>query len=478
MKEPIQAENPDERVVDRRAFLSGAASLIALSATQAVAPALAAQPLQEPRVPEDPTLVPGSPATQYGARSRFEHSQRRARTQRSVTPLQDLHGIVTPSALHFERHHNGVPLIDPARHRLLIHGLVDRPLMFTIEDLKRFPAVSRLAFIECSGNSGHEWPGPRGASVQDTHGLLSTSEWTGVPLATVLNEVGVRDDARWMLVEGSDAAAMTRSLPLADIIDETLLCYAQNGEALRPEQGYPLRLLIPGWEGNTCIKWLRRLKLGTAPFMTREETARYTDLMPDGTAHQFTLAMDAKSVITTPSPGQRTKPGFVEITGLAWSGRCEQQPSARGAEELQAQGERRAEEDPAQALREVRQTEEECTHACSGKRSHDPAQEQEQDSPVGELLGEGRGEHGGEPGLGEAAAPQLLAEGIACTEGTPGLDARRAERNSEHSDGGQERGRAELGRPGDPQVPLGQGAHPQGGDDRVGDEALVGEARR
>ncbi len=305
----------------RRAFLSGAASLIALSATQAVAPALAAQPLQEPRVPEDPTLVPGSPATQYGARSRFEQSQRRARTQRSVTPLQDLHGIVTPSALHFERHHNGVPLIDPARHRLLIHGLVDRPLMFTIEDLKRFPAVSRLAFIECSGNSGHEWPGPRGASVQDTHGLLSTSEWTGVPLATVLNEVGVRDDVRWMLVEGSDAAAMTRSLPLADIIDEALLCYAQNGEALRPEQGYPLRLLIPGWEGNTCIKWLRRLKLGTAPFMTREETARYTDLMPDGTAHQFTLAMDAKSVITTPSPGQRTKPGFVEIRGLAWSGR-------------------------------------------------------------------------------------------------------------------------------------------------------------
>ena len=124
-----------------------------------------------------------------------------------------------------------------------------------------------------------------------------------------------------MLVEGSDAAAMTRSLPLADIIDEALLCYAQNGEALRPEQGYPLRLLIPGWEGNTCIKWLRRLKLGTAPFMTREETARYTDLMPDGTAHQFTLAMEAKSVITTPSPGQRTKPGFVEIRGLAWSGR-------------------------------------------------------------------------------------------------------------------------------------------------------------
>jgi sulfane dehydrogenase subunit SoxC len=232
-----------------------------------------------------------------------------------------LHGIVTPSSLHFERHHNGVPLIDPARHRLLVHGLVERSMIFTLDELKRFPSVSRLAFIECSGNSAGEWREPVGHTVQQTHGLLSTSEWTGVPLATVLREAGAKPEATWMLAEGADAAAMTRSIPLAPALEEALLCYAQNGEALRPEQGYPLRLLVPGWEGNINIKWLRRLKLGSAPFMTREETSHYTDLMPDGTAKQFTLVMDAKSVITSPSGGQRLQRGFVEIRGLAWSGR-------------------------------------------------------------------------------------------------------------------------------------------------------------
>lgn len=190
-----------------------------------------------------------------------------------------------------------------------------------MDDLKRFPSVSRLAFIECSGNSAGEWREPRGQTVQQTHGLMSTSEWTGVALSTVLRDVGAKPEATWMLAEGSDAAVMTRSIPLAPVMEEALLCYAQNGEALRPEQGYPLRLLLPGWEGNACIKWLRRLKLGTAPFMTREETSHYTDLMPDGTARQFTFVMEAKSVITTPSGGQQIRPGYVEIRGLAWSGR-------------------------------------------------------------------------------------------------------------------------------------------------------------
>jgi sulfane dehydrogenase subunit SoxC len=193
--------------------------------------------------------------------------------------------------------------------------------MFTMSDLTRFPSVTRTLFIECSGNSGKEWKGPAGKTVQETHGLMSTSEWTGVPLATVLGEAGIKAEAAWVLAEGSDAAVLTRSLPLAEALNEALLCYAQNGEALRPEQGYPLRLVIPGWEGNTCIKWLRRLKLGTAPFMTREETARYTDLMPDGKARQFTFVMEAKSAITWPSGVQRIEPGFVEIRGLAWSGR-------------------------------------------------------------------------------------------------------------------------------------------------------------
>lgn len=306
-------------LLNRRSLLAGTAGLVGsviLGSTRS-----SAEPATD-ALPDDPTRVPGKAPTAYGQRSIFETAVRVPRSGSvSLTPLQDSHGILTPSALHFERHHNGVPTIHPAHHRLLVHGLVDQPWIFTLDDLKRFPAVSRLTFIECSGNSSSEWKGPTGMTVQDTHGLTSTSEWTGVALKTLLQEVGVQPDASWMLAEGSDAAAMTRSLPLAAILDEAMLCYAQNGEPLRPEQGYPLRLVIPGWEGNTCIKWLRRLKLGRAPFMTREETSHYTDLMPDGRARQFTMVMEAKSVITSPSGGQRIQPGFMEIRGLAWSGR-------------------------------------------------------------------------------------------------------------------------------------------------------------
>ena len=306
-----------QRSISRRAVLAGAAAIGLTAANGLLRPGHA----ERPAVPADPTRVPGRPPSPYGERSPFEHAVRSAGGPRSLTPLQDLHGIITPASLHFERHHNGVPAIDPTRHRLLIHGLVERARVFTMEDLQRFPAVSRIAFIECSGNSAGQWKEPAGRTAQDTHGLTSASEWTGVTLATVLREVRVKPEAVWMLAEGSDAAAMTRSIPLQAVMDEALLCYAQNGEALRPEQGYPLRLLIPGWEGNICIKWLRRLELGTAPFMTREETSHYTDLMPDGRAWQFTMVMDPKSVITHPSGGQQIHRGFAEIRGLAWSGR-------------------------------------------------------------------------------------------------------------------------------------------------------------
>ena len=239
----------------------------------------------------------------------------------SVTPLQDLHGIITPSGLHFERHHAGVPQIDPARHRLMVHGLVRRPLIFSMEELARFPSVSRIHFIECSGNSAWAEP-PATATVQDIHGLISCSEWTGPLLSTVLAEAGVEPSAAWLLAEGADAAALTRSIPMAKALDDTILAYAQNGERLRPEQGYPLRLVLPGFEGNMSVKWLRRLKVGDQPFQTREETSKYTDLMPDGRARQFTFVMEAKSVITSPSGGQRLGDrGFYEISGLAWSGR-------------------------------------------------------------------------------------------------------------------------------------------------------------
>jgi sulfane dehydrogenase subunit SoxC len=274
----------------------------------------------------------GAPAAgqPYGVPSPSEqHVVRRVRTPpafptaaSSGTPLQDLHGIITPNGLHYERHHAGVPRIDPDAHRLLIHGLVDRPLIFTMDDILRFPSVSRIHFLECSGNTPEFRDAKPDWTPQDTHGLLSCCEWTGVPLSTLLAEVGAQPAASWILAEGADAAAMTRSIPIEKAWDDALIAYAQNGERLRPEQGYPLRLFLPGFEGNTSVKWLRRLKLGDQPFQTREETSKYTDLMPDGKARQFTFVMEAKSVITRPAGGQQLRqPGFHEITGLAWSGR-------------------------------------------------------------------------------------------------------------------------------------------------------------
>ena len=238
-----------------------------------------------------------------------------------MTPLQDLHGIITPNGLHFERHHAGVPAVDPDQHRLIVHGLVDRPLIFTMDDIVRFPSKSHIYFLECSGNGF--WTGATANStVQHTHGLLSCCEWTGVRLSTVLAEAGLKPGTAWMLAEGADAAAMSRSVPVSKALDDALLVYAQNGERLRPEQGYPLRLFLPGYEGNMNVKWLRRLKLGDQPFETREETSKYTDLMPNGTARQYTFVMEAKSVITFPSGGQVLRErGFHEISGIAWSGR-------------------------------------------------------------------------------------------------------------------------------------------------------------
>lgn len=270
----------------------------------------------------------GGPVSGYGERSSFETAIRATRDVKnpevssSRTPLAGLHGIITPSALHFERHHAGIPDIDPAQHRLAVHGMVDRPMFFSMEDLRRLPSVSKVYFVECSGNSGGEWGDKRGPNVQASHGLASCSEWTGVPLRTVLEEVGMQADAKWLLAEGGDACRMSRSVPVEKALDDALLAYAQNGEAIRPGQGYPLRLVLPGWEGNANVKWLKRLLVSDQPFMTKDETSKYTELMPDGSAWQFTWVLDAKSVITEPSGGGRLPgPGFHEIRGLAWSGR-------------------------------------------------------------------------------------------------------------------------------------------------------------
>jgi sulfane dehydrogenase subunit SoxC len=277
--------------------------------------------------------TPGAPILEhpYGLPSRYEADVVRRAAKAwplpgaasSMTPLADLHGSITPNGLVYERHHAGVPDIDPSLHRLAIHGLVRNPKLFTMDDILRLPSESRIHFIECSGNTGNEWNGPSGMPVQLTHGLLSCCEWIGVRLSTLLEEVGgATGGSGWVLAEGADAAAMTRSLPLQRIADRALVAYAQNGERLRPENGYPLRLIVPGFEGNTHVKWLRRLKVVDAPLQTREETSKYTNLLADGTARQFVFEMDAKSVITRPSPGHRlTTHGFYPISGLAWSGR-------------------------------------------------------------------------------------------------------------------------------------------------------------
>ena len=270
----------------------------------------------------------GGPLSPYGERSPSEKVARLPGFTRnpeigsSRTPLQDSYGILTPSSLHFERHHSGVPRIDPAAHRLLLHGMVDRPLMLTLEDIHRLPSVSRIHFLECAGNSGSEWGPKLAPDAQKAHGLASCSEWTGVPLSILLAEAGVRPGASWIVAEGADACHMQRSVPLKKAAGDALIAFAQNGEAIRPQQGYPLRLLLPGWEGNMNVKWLRRIKVVDQPYMTKDETSKYTDLMADGMARQFTFEMDAKSLITFPSGGQKLAgPGFYEVTGLAWSGR-------------------------------------------------------------------------------------------------------------------------------------------------------------
>ena len=261
----------------------------------------------------------GRPPNEVGTRSPAEQPKRQPSAISSRTPLQDLHGSITPSDLHFERHHAGVPVIDPGAYRLLIHGIVDRPTTFSLDDLKRFPSTSRTCFLECSGNFGRQ-SGER-TTAQELCGLTSQSEWTGVRLSTLFREVGVRRQATWFLAEGQDAALMTRSIPIAEALEEGLIAYAQNGEALRPEQGYPARLFLPGIEGNASVKWLHRIELADKPFMTREETSKYTDPLADGTSRQFSLVIDARSVITSPSYPQIVQPGWIEIRGIAWSGR-------------------------------------------------------------------------------------------------------------------------------------------------------------
>ena len=297
--------------VSRRDLLAGAAAAVALGKTAAT---------QETATPPDPSKVRGKPSRALGQRAPSEKPLRQPRgATSSGTPHQDLYGTITPADLHFERHHGGVPDIDPKTYSLLIHGMVERPMVFTLADLKRFPAVSRVHFLECSGNFGGR-TGSAELTPQQVAGLTSTSEWTGVALATLFREVGVRPQAKWFLAEGQDAALLTRSVPVSKAHDDALIAYGQNGEAIRPEQGYPARLFLPGWEGNASVKWIRRIELSDHPFMTREETSKYTDPMADGTARIFSFLMDARSLITYPAYPLTISRGWVEINGIAWTG--------------------------------------------------------------------------------------------------------------------------------------------------------------
>lgn len=308
-------------LLDRRIFLKGTlAGGAGLLSAQASGQAL----------PEW-SKVPGVAMSESGAPSPHETQLKRvgigSRTGTtgagsSRSPLEFLDGIITPSRLHFERHHSGIPEIDPDQHQLVIHGLVDRPLTFDLDALHRYPTVSRIQFLECSGNSGGMIAdqAPQ-RTCSELHGLVSASEWGGVPLSTLLEETGVKPEAKWVVASGADAAKMARSVPLDKILDDAIVALYQNGEPLRPSNGYPMRLFLPGWEGNASVKWLQSLKVLDQPSMTRDETSKYSDLEDTGTLKLFSFPMGVKSLITSPSPALKLhEMGIYQISGIAWSG--------------------------------------------------------------------------------------------------------------------------------------------------------------
>ena len=346
---PVSGDEQAVASEARRSFLrksvavAGGALAAGAVAGRAVASDVVKDPLPIP--PTNKMLGRGVVSVPYGMPSKFEaHVVRRnvewltpdTIASISFTPLQDLEGIITPAGLHFERYHGGAVDIDPATHRLVIHGMVEKPMIFTIEDLKRLPQKSGVWFMECPANGGMEWRGVQMDSLQFTHGMISCSEWVGVSLLDLMKLVGVKKEATWFYAEGADGSALQRSIPLpgakdqfgkpipdADkIYKDVIVAYAQNGEALRPENGYPIRLVVPGCEANLSIKHLRRIKFSNKPLVTYQETRHYTDGMPDGRFRQFTLINEANSVITFPCPDKKLPgKGAYEVRGLAWSGR-------------------------------------------------------------------------------------------------------------------------------------------------------------
>jgi sulfane dehydrogenase subunit SoxC len=314
-------------LIDRRALLGGSAAIAgAMGASVSTLTAAAAEPLKD-----DPwSLEPGASVKSYLTPSSFEKNvaltltnpDGRPFVQNGRTPHHMLNGMITPNGLHFVVSYGGPPNIDPDKHKLLIHGLVKRPLLFTLEALARYPKVSRITFVECGGNSAPLFsPEPIQASVQALHGLASCAEWTGVKLSTLLEETGIDPTAKWFIAEGADGPHLTRSVPVAKALDDAIIALYQNGERLMPANGYPMRLLLPGYEGNMNVKYLRRIKLVAEPAMSFWESKTYAQLLPDGKAYQFYFLQEVKSFITQPSPGLTLKePGVYEISGVAYSG--------------------------------------------------------------------------------------------------------------------------------------------------------------
>lgn len=326
MTESFKGKSPS-----RRAFLKGA-----VATGGAVAGAGMAQAAGDPMITEIQPwaqgLGDGVDEAPYGLPISYESDVVRrnvewltADTISSInfTPIHALDGTITPQGCAFERHHSGAIELRKEDYRLMINGLVDTPLVFSYEDLERFPRVNRTFFLECAANTGMEWAGAQLNGAQFTHGMIHNMEYSGVTLRTILDEAGIKPEGKWLYVEGADASSNGRSIPMEKALDDCMIAFKANGEALRKEHGYPVRLIVPGWEGNLWVKWLRRMEVTDAPVESREETSKYTDTLDDGTARKWTWVMDAKSVVTSPSPQSPIKHGKgpLVITGLAWSGR-------------------------------------------------------------------------------------------------------------------------------------------------------------
>ena len=322
----------NEKKLDRRDFFRKTA---ALSATALAGTSIFADDDAIMKTPEWATKWGDSVTTNlYGMPSAYEHNVTRRSTELlssgnfrasiAVTPIHESKGIITPNGLFFSRSHGGTAHIDPEEYRLMIHGLVKKPIVLTLAQLKRYPSVTRIHFIECPANGGQEWRATQFNSVQFAKGFMASAEWTGVYIKTILEDLGIKPEAQWMLAEGGDSSKMGRTVPMDKVLDDAMIVWGQNGEALRPEQGYPVRLLLPGWEGNLCVKWLRRLEFASEPWYCKEETSKYTALKPSGKAIQHFYANEVNSTVVSPSPEipwtDLPDGSVVEIEGLAWSG--------------------------------------------------------------------------------------------------------------------------------------------------------------